>query len=166
MIALLQSSDSRSVFEADRAVSRALAVRSGRSKIPGWWGIANILFCALVCLPTTATAMSGRDYLTHCHATTVYDRAQCMGYLDALLLRDAQADYRTDVDYYEGQLVGADAKKLAPYCLPSGIQLPLLRDVVVRRLAQLPAMRLNQDAGPLIRGILARTYPSQVRCGD
>ena len=100
-------------------------------------------------------AMSGREYLDHCRTVTVYDRAQCMGYLDAILSHDAETEIKI-----------AQTMKPAPYCLPTGVQLPLLRDVVVRMLGQFPARRLRGDAGPLIRGILARTYPAQASCAN
>lgn len=116
---------------------------------------ALLCMLTLALLPGAAFAMSGREYLDHCRTTTVYDRALCMGYLDAILSREAEAEFKL-----------VPSMKPAPYCLPTGIQLPLLRDVVVRMLGQLPARRLSGDAGPLIRGVLARTYPPQASCDN
>lgn len=115
------------------------------------------LLCVLLLawLPGTGLAMSGREYLDHCRTATVYDRALCMGYLDAILRRDAEAEFQA-----------APSVRAVPYCLPAGVQLSLLRDVAVRMLDQFPARRLSADATPLIRGILARTYPPQVDCAD
>src|SRR3546814_6580147 len=60
--------------------------------------IMKALLCAVVLalLPSGAFAMSGREYLDHCARMTVYDRAQCMGYLDAILRRDTGTDFRND----------------------------------------------------------------------
>lgn len=115
------------------------------------------LLCMLMLAMASGTsfAMSGREYLDHCRTTTVYDRAQCMGYLDAILRRDAEIEIKI-----------AQTMRPAPYCLPTGVQLPLLRDVVVRMLDQFPARRLRGDAGPLIRGVLTRTYPPQASCDN
>lgn len=126
------------------------------------------IFGALVlaALPVAGLAMSGREYLDHCRRETVYDRALCMGYLDAILRRDTDNDFRAETRQNEGLLETARVITPAPYCLPTTIRLSLLRDVVVRRLDQFPAQRLHGDADPLIRGILARTYPPEAICGN
>lgn len=132
------------------------------------WGRKTMksLFCSLLLalLPTPASAMSGREYLDHCERAGVYDRAHCMGYLDAILRRDGETDFRSETRRDDSLFELAQTARPAPYCLPVGIQLSLLRDVVVRMLGQLPARRLSGDAGPLIRGILARTYPPHADC--
>src|SRR3546814_20296444 len=95
---------------------------------------------------------------------TVYDRAQCMGYLYAILRRDTGTDFRNDQRRDDDLVEVAQTMRPTAYCLPTSVDLPLLRDVVVRMLGGLPAQRLRNDAGPLIRGILARTYPTPAPC--
>src|SRR3546814_6723392 len=68
------------------------------SDLVGERKIMKALLCAVVLalLPSGAFAMSGREYLDHCARMTVYDRAQCMGSLDAILRRATGTDFRND----------------------------------------------------------------------
>ncbi|NGY06485.1 Rap1a/Tai family immunity protein [Solimonas terrae] len=116
------------------------------------------IMCMLALLPGSVLAMSAQDYLDHCRTKSVYDQAQCMGYLDALLERDASAEVRAAPGAH-GMLEVTLPLRVDDYCLPDGAQLPLLRDVVVRMLEGMPTARLRGDAGVLIKGVLRHTYP-------
>src|SRR3546814_4093172 len=87
------------------------------------------LLCAVVLalLPSGAFAMSGREYLDHCARMTVYDRAQCMGYLDAILRRDTATDFRNDQRRDADLVEVAQTMRPTAYCLPASVDLPLLR---------------------------------------
>src|SRR3546814_3816843 len=78
------------------------------------------LLCAVVLalLPSGAFAMSGREYLDHCARMTVYDRAQCMGYLDAILRRDTGTDFRNDQRRDDDLVEVAQTMRPTAYCLP------------------------------------------------
>src|SRR3546814_16011532 len=90
------------------------------------------LLCAVVLalLPSGAFAMSGREYLDHCARMTVYDRAQCMGYLDAILRRDTGTDFRNDQRRDDDLVEVAKTMRPTAYCLQTSVDLPLMRYVV------------------------------------
>lgn len=120
----------------------------------------TMLLCVLALLPTVSSAMSAAEYLGHCKTQTVYDRAMCLGYLDALLNRNTQNGIKPGIG--AGPLTALAATPVVDgYCLPEGTGISLLRDVVVRQLAQMPATRLATDAGGMIVVLLQRTYPPQ-----
>src|SRR3546814_19840038 len=114
------------------------------------------LLCAVVLalLPSGAFAMSGREYLDHCARMTVYDRAQCMGYLDAILRRDTGPDFRHDQRRDDDLVEVAQTMRPTAYCLPTSVALTLMRDFLERLLGGRPATRLHNNGGQQNLGVL------------
>ncbi|NKF21144.1 Rap1a/Tai family immunity protein [Solimonas marina] len=117
------------------------------------------LLCLLAVLPTPALALTADDYLSHCRGHSTYDRAVCMGELDAVLERDAQA---------QNSLLGGSAITTAlaapAYCLPPGANLRQLRDRIIPVLASGSTATRSGDAKAALRATLRRVYPPAPNC--
>jgi hypothetical protein len=116
-----------------------------------------LFVCAMIIIPSWATAMDGNEMLSKCKAAWTepvsstsfqeYDGAYCMGYIDAVV--DVEATWK-DVE--------APSSKAVHFCMPTGVTSDQSRKVVKKYLEQHPE-KLHWKADRLITLALIEAFP-------